>query len=170
MCAIVQIRIGGPVDPSLGEVLGALARRGAARPRSFARRSAQLRIASHASTAVRCRGRVGGAEVPRVFRTPIFALFLRGCLHFQVLVHDLLRGPVPECRVKTHMIIAKLDVARNIRPGVFTCRVHGTMHPLDFQCAVERFGERIVKGQIPVRPTDCLIPSLPSTPANSADV
>jgi hypothetical protein len=36
-------------------------------------------------------------EPPRVLRTREFAVILRGGLHCSALVHDLLRGPVPEC-------------------------------------------------------------------------
>jgi hypothetical protein len=86
----------------------------------------------------------GLAEGPRVFRTREFAVILRGGLHFQVLVHDLFRGPVPECGVKTLAIIAQLDVPCDIFPCFPACRVHGPVHALDFQRAVERLGQRIV--------------------------
>jgi hypothetical protein len=81
---------------------------------------------------------------PRVFRTSEFAVILRSSLHFQVLVHGLLRGPVSDCGMKTLPIIAQLDVARGILMRCPTCRVDGTVHPLDFQRAIERFCERVV--------------------------
>jgi hypothetical protein len=76
-------------------------------------------------------------EGPRVFRTREFAVILRGCLHFQALVHGLLRGPVPDCGVKTLPIVAQLNVARDVLPRFPACRIDGTVHPLDFQRAVE---------------------------------
>ena len=76
-------------------------------------------------------------ELPRVFRTREFAVILRGCRHFPVLVHGLLRGPVSECGVKTFPIVAQLDVARDVIPRFPACRIHGTVHALDFQRAVE---------------------------------
>src|ERR1700691_2810126 len=92
------------------------------------------------------------SEGPRVFRTREFAVILRGSLHFQVLVHGLLRGPVPDCGMKTLPIIAQLDVARDIPICFPACRVDGTVHPLDFQRAIERLCECVViadSGQYP---------------------
>jgi hypothetical protein len=83
-------------------------------------------------------------EGPRVFRTSEFAVILRSSLHFQVLVHGLLRGPVSDCGMKTLPIIAQLDVARDILMRCPACRVDGTVHLLDFQRTIERFCERVV--------------------------
>ena len=76
-------------------------------------------------------------EEPRVFRTRECAVILRGGLHFQVLIHGLLRGPVPECGMKTLPIVAQLDVARDVFPCLLACRVDGTVYPLDFERSVE---------------------------------
>src|SRR6266487_3689714 len=84
------------------------------------------------------------AEGPRVFRTREFAVILRGCLHFPVLVHRLLGGSVPDCGVKALPIVAQLDVTRDVFPCFPACRVDRPVNPLDFKCAVEGLGERII--------------------------
>ncbi len=76
-------------------------------------------------------------EGPRVFRTHEFAVILRGYLHFPVLVHRLLRGPVTDCGVKTLPIVVQLDVTRDVFPCFPACRVDRPVNPLDFQHAVE---------------------------------
>jgi hypothetical protein len=81
--------------------------------------------------------RIYETELPRVFRTREFAVILRGFLHSLVLVHDLLRGPVPDCGVKAFPIVAQLDVARDVLTRFPACRVDGPVHALDFQCAIE---------------------------------
>src|SRR5271157_3319404 len=45
--------------------------------------------------------------------------FLSRYLQCQELVADLLRRPVPVCRVKTLPIVTQFDVARNITHGLF---------------------------------------------------
>jgi hypothetical protein len=76
-------------------------------------------------------------ELPRVLRTCEFAVILRGCLHFPVLVHDLLRGPVSECGVETLPIVAQLDVACDVFACFPPCRVGGPVNPLDFESPIE---------------------------------
>jgi hypothetical protein len=66
-------------------------------------------------------------------------------LPVQVLVVDFLRSPVAECRMETRPIIAKLDVPRNVLPRFPDCRIHGTVHPLDFHRGIERLCERIIE-------------------------
>src|SRR6266568_3467955 len=83
-------------------------------------------------------------ELPRVFRTGESCDYLRGCLHFQQLVHDFLRSPVTECRVKTSPIIAELDVARNVFRSLPACRIDGTVDQLDLDGAVHRFRQRVI--------------------------
>jgi hypothetical protein len=80
---------------------------------------------------------VMGGELPRVFRTREFAVILRGCRHFSVLVHGLLRGPVSECGAKTFPIVAQFDVARDVFACFPACRIDSPVHALDFQRAVE---------------------------------
>src|SRR5487761_338353 len=46
--------------------------------------------------------------------------------------------------MKTPLIIAELDVPGNILPGFLPRRVNRPVHPLDFQCSIERLSERIV--------------------------
>ena len=66
---------------------------------------------------------------------------------------NLLWGSVAECRVETSGIVAELDIAGYIFAGVFPCRVHGSVDPLDFQCRVERFRLRIIETRS-FRPTE----------------
>src|SRR6266536_2778423 len=63
----------------------------------------------------------------------------------QILVHDLLRGPVTERRMKTSLIIAKLDPSRNIIHGRLAGRVHFPVHQLGLQGPVPRFRYCIVE-------------------------
>ena len=87
----------------------------------------------------------------------------------QVLVEGLLRSPVAECRMETSPIVPELDVPRNILSRLLSRRVSRPVDPLDFQRGIKRFGQALSK-HIPVRPTDCRIPSRSRTAANSADV
>jgi hypothetical protein len=79
--------------------------------------------------------------VPPDFRTPDFAVILRGYRLFPVLVHDLLRDPVSECGVKTLPIVAQLDVACDVFACFLACRVGGAVDSLDFKCAIEGLGK-----------------------------
>src|ERR1700683_2954675 len=109
-----------------------------------ARTSAGLTQDELARRAGTSRTTLSAYEAPPAFRTPGFMVILRGGRHFPELVHDLLRGPVSECGVKTLPIIAQLDVARDVFRCFPACRVDGAVDALDFQCSVERFGESIV--------------------------
>ena len=94
------------------------------------------RVWSRRTSAVHARSQ-WNLELPRVFRTREFAVILRGCLHFQVLIHGLLRSTVPECGVKALPIVAQLDVARDVLPCFLACRVDGPVNAFDFQRAIE---------------------------------
>ena len=50
---------------------------------------------------------------------------------------DFIRGVVTKCRVKSFLIIAQLDVARDIFHGVSPRRIDSSMHPLHLQCGIE---------------------------------
>ena len=56
--------------------------------------------------------------------------FLSRYLQCQELVADLLRRPVPVCRVKTFPIVTQFDVARNITHGLFAGRIDCAVHEL----------------------------------------
>ena len=72
------------------------------------------------------------------FSGQLLKMFLCCCLPVQVLVVDLLRGLVAECRVQTLDIVAELDVPGNVFAGVLAGRVDGTVHPLNLHRGVER--------------------------------
>ena len=69
----------------------------------------------------------------------LIAMSCRG-LPVQVLVVDLLRGLVSECRVETLSIVAKFNVPGNVFSGVFAGGVNGAVDPFDLHGGVERFG------------------------------
>src|SRR5512135_691729 len=47
--------------------------------------------------------------------------------------------------MKTHAIVPDLDVPGNIFTCLLPCRIHGTVHALDFQCRIERLSESIIE-------------------------
>src|SRR5271169_6381654 len=69
--------------------------------------------------------------------------FLSRYLQCQELVADLLRRPVPVCRVKTLPIVTQFDVARNITHGLFAGRIDCAVHELFLEGREERFGRRV---------------------------
>jgi hypothetical protein len=70
-----------------------------------------------------------------------FAVNSRGFLPVQELIHDFLRSPAPESRMETSLIVAELDPPRNVFPCFLPDRVHRPVDQLDFQRAVDGFGE-----------------------------
>ena len=70
------------------------------------------------------------------------------------VVVDFLWGPIPESRVQPFLIIAKLDIARNVLAGVGSGRVHRPVDTLVLQRREERFRHCIIPTH--TRPPDRL--------------
>src|SRR5204863_6742193 len=87
---------------------------------------------------------ISGTGEPRVFRTVRYWPISCGELSVQVLVVDLVRGSVGECRVESFGIVSEFDVSGNIVDGVAAGRVLGAVDPLVLQGGEERFGHRVV--------------------------
>src|SRR5260370_39818424 len=65
-------------------------------------------------------------------------------LLFQILVVDLLRGPVLKSGVPTLGIVPEFDVPHNITARVFTSRILGAVDALILQRGEERLGHRVI--------------------------
>ena len=65
-------------------------------------------------------------------------------LLFQILVVDLLRGPVLKSGVPTLRIVPEFDVPHNVAAGMFASRILGTVDALVLKRSKERLGHRII--------------------------
>ena len=65
-------------------------------------------------------------------------------LPFQVLIMDLLRGPVLKSGVPAFGIVPEFNVPHNVPARVLTGRILGTVDALVLQRSEKRFGHRII--------------------------
>ena len=65
-------------------------------------------------------------------------------LLFQILVVDLLRGPVLKSGVPTLRIVPEFDVPHNVAAGMFASRILGAVDALVLKRSKERLGHRII--------------------------
>src|ERR1017187_8672015 len=65
-------------------------------------------------------------------------------LPVQILVVDLLRGPVLKSRVPTSAIVPELDIGGYVTMCVRSCRILSTVDSLVLQDSEERFSHRVI--------------------------